>query len=73
MAVASVAALLALGVQGNHIINSQNRNGSLSGETQRLYFGDGGLDDASGQVVSHLAVHQVEAHEAEVLLALDSL
>ena len=59
MALVTLLALLLL-LQLDHVINSENCNGSLSGELETLNLGHDWLKDASSAVISDLALKQVQ-------------
>ena len=50
----------------DHVVDTEDRDGSLSSELERLDLGHGGLKHTSLQVVADLAVHEVKTRVDEV-------
>ena len=56
-----LAAFLLLGLQLDHVVDAQDRDGGFGRELERLHLGDGWLEHARCLVVAHLALVQVKA------------
>ena len=63
----SLSLLLPFRSQFDHIINSENRNGSLSGEFQHLGLAKHGFEDPSLQVIPDASLLQIESPIFETL------
>lgn len=65
--------LLLVGVELDHIVDSEDGHSGLSGEAKALNLGNSRLHHSSLEIVSDLALHQVKSRILEVLLTLHSL